>query len=305
MNGAELPERAKAWVLSCVPGATAVIADLHLAGGLSADTRLITVERRDQPPLQLVFKRFTDTGGAALVSREATALSALRDAALPFAIAEVVGQDESAIDCDVPALLMTRLPGQIALQPENSAARVVALGAALAAIHACGIECPAALPDYVKLIDKSRAQPVPPAIVAPDWQAVWDFVDERSWHGDRLLHGDYHLGNALFDGERLTAIIDWASARRGARELDVAYCRLDLSMLLGGDAPALFLEAYEASYGSRVDNVSAWDLGASVRAYPDPVSWLPGWLDGGRRDLTPDIIRRRLRDFVQNALDQA
>jgi hypothetical protein len=74
-------------------------------------------------------------------------------------------------------------------------------------------------------------------------------------------------------------------------------------MLMGGDAPARFLEAYEARYGARLGDVSAWDLGASARAYPDPVSWLPGWLDAGRRDLTPEIIRRRLCAFVQNALD--
>lgn len=303
MSAVELPERAKAWVLSCVPGATAVTADLRLAGGLSADTRLITVARDGEPPLELVLKRFLDVERGICVRWEAAALAALRDAALPYRTAEVIGRDEPGVACDVPALLMTRLPGRIALEVRGSAARVVALGEALAALHLARPPCPVEIPDYVKVGEKQRSKPVPDDPLLPDWEAVWRFVDSRRWGGSELLHGDYHLGNALFEGEQLTAIIDWASARRGVRELDVAYCRIDLSMLLGGDAPALFLEAYEKRYGARVDDVSAWDLGASVRAFPDPVSWLGGWQDAGRRDLTPEIIRRRLCAFVQNALD--
>jgi aminoglycoside phosphotransferase (APT) family kinase protein len=302
VSDAELPERAKAWVLSCVPGATALIADAHLAGGISADTRLVTVAREQQRPLEVVLKRFTDVERGICVRWEAAALRALQSAGLPYATAAVLGEDEAGLACDVPALLMTRLAGQIALEVRGSEARVAELGTALAALHLARLPCPVEVPDYIKVGEKQREKSVPD-VVLPDWHAVWEFVDARSWDGSELMHGDYHLGNALFDGERLTAIIDWASARRGAHELDVAYCRLDLSMVLGGEAPARFLEAYEARYGARVDDVSAWDLGASVRAFPDPVSWLPGWLDAGRRDLTPEIIRRRLCGFVQNALD--
>lgn len=301
MSGGELPERARAWVLSCVAGATAVSSSSRLTGGLSADTRLLRVERESEPPLEVVLKRILDGERARLVAREAEVLVALADARLPYGVARVLGRDDTGAECDLPALLMSRLPGRIAVSADGWQSRVRALGEALAAFHAQRLRCPAALPEYSLAVDK-RHEATPNVAELPDWDAVWRFVEQQPVRGAQLLHGDYHLGNALFEGERLTAIIDWASARRGLPELDVAYCRLDLSMLLGEDAPDRFLAAYEARAGVPVENVSRWDLVASVRAFPDAESWLPGWVDAGRVELTPPIIRARLRDFVQNSL---
>ncbi len=303
VSAGELPARARAWVLSLVPGATRVLADSRLPGGLSADTRLLRVERATEPPIEVVLKRVVDVSRGALVAREAEALAALADAPLPYRIARLLGRDDAGRDCDVPALLTSRIPGRIAVQRDGWEPRVRALGEALAAFHALGVPCPPSIPDYVVVPEAQRREAVPDVPCLPDWETVWRFAESGSWDGGgQLLHGDYHLGNALFEDERLTGIIDWASARRGRPELEVGYCRVDLSMLLGGDAPAQFLRGYEARLGARVQDVSRWDLGASLRAFPDPVSWLPGWLDAGRQDLEPSLIRGRLRDFVQNAL---
>jgi hypothetical protein len=42
-----------------------------------------------------------------------------------------------------------------------------------------------------------------------------------------------------------------------------------------------------------------------VAAAPDPTQRLPGLHDLGRTDLTPDLMRARLRAFVADALDRA
>ncbi|RYZ02861.1 MAG: hypothetical protein EOO73_30215 [Myxococcales bacterium] len=304
-GGGELPPRATAWVLSRVAGATAVESGTRLTGGLSAETRLLAVARRDDEPLQVVLKRFVEVSRGSCVAWEADALEALAHAALPYEVARVLGRDDAGSECDVPALLMSRVPGRIAIEADSWGARVHALGEALAAFHHLERPCPDSLPDYSQVGDKQRSKPVPDDVNLPDWSAVWRYVERLDSGGGELLHGDYHLGNALFEGERLTGVIDWASARRGRRELDIAYCRVDLSMLLGGEAPDLFLAAYESKAQRRVEDVSRFDLAACLRAFPDPVSWLPGWLDAGRSDLTPPLIRERLRDFVQNALARA
>lgn len=299
MSG-ELPARARAWVLSRVAGATAVRDDVRLTGGLSADTRLLVVERGGEPPLEVVLKRFVERSDGSRAAWEAETLGALADFALPYGVARVLGRDDDGTECDVPALLTSRLPGRIAIGRESWEPRVRALGEALAAFHTLRVRCPASLPDY--LAGSKRDLPTPDDASLPDWNAVWRYVEANDFGGDELLHGDYHLGNALFERERLTGVVDWASARRGPHEVEVGYCRVDLSMLFGGDAPEQFLAAYQERAERGVENVSRWDLAACVRAFPDPVSWLPGWVDAGRDDLTPPLIRARLQDFVQNAL---
>jgi hypothetical protein len=79
---------------------------------------------------------------------------------------------------------------------------------------------------------------------------------------------------------------------------------MDLSMVFGLDAADLFVEAYESARGERIERLPLWDLAGAVRAFPDPEMWLPGWLDLGRSDLGPDLVRQRLAIFVDRALSR-
>jgi aminoglycoside phosphotransferase (APT) family kinase protein len=152
------------------------------------------------------------------------------------------------------------------------------------------------------MMPRKRDKPVPAGIAAPDWSRVWPLIDQIAFENDSLIHGDFHIGNALFSDGHLSGIVDWTLARRGPRLFDVGYCRVDLSMVFGCDEADRFLAAYEAATGRSVSNIALWDLAGAVRAYPDPEMWLPGWIDAGRSDLTPDLIRERLRLFVERAL---
>ena len=306
MSGtAELPERAQQWVLGAVPGAVRLASAQRLYGGISAQTHLLEVARLDGlPSLQLVLKRYTSTRPTPQppAAVEAATLAALSRVALPFAVPQLVAHDPLGNACDLPALLMTRARGKIALELTHWERRVSALGRALASFHAAQVPCPASLNDYDVGLQR-RSKTVPVGVESPDWSRVWSLVEERSWRGDALLHGDYHIGNALFEADELSGIIDWATARRGPQQFDVAYCRLDLAMVIGPAAPPIFTAAYEAARKTRLVDLSMWDVAASLQAYPDPALWLPGWLDAGRDDLSPELIRSRLCDFVSGALD--
>ena len=76
-------------------------------------------------------------------------------------------------------------------------------------------------------------------------------------------------------------------------------------MLAGPQAADPFLHAYEKAAGWRVPQLFFWDLLGAARALPDPVKWLPGYHDLGRTDITPELMRARLRAFVQDALAHA
>jgi phosphotransferase family enzyme len=47
--------------------------------------------------------------------------------------------------------------------------------------------------------------------------------------GDDLVHLDYHTGNVLVSGDRISGVIDWDGASRGDRRLDLVTLRFDLA----------------------------------------------------------------------------
>jgi aminoglycoside phosphotransferase (APT) family kinase protein len=299
---AELPQRALDWVLAAVPGARRIQSAVRLYGGLSAYTHLLAVERSrfGEPPLEVVLKRVKPKWANPPIAVEADVLRAVAGADLPFSVPAPLAQDPLAQHCDLPALLMTRARGRIAISLDDWQSRVRALGRTLAAFHAANVPCPPSVEDY-EVGRNRRDRMVPEGIVTPDWARVWDLVLAREWSGTGLIHGDYHIGNALFEGTELTGIIDWTTARRGPREFDVSYCRMDLALVLGADAPDMFAAAYEDARGDKLRDLALWDLAASVQAYPDAALWLPGWVDAGRTDLTADLVRARLEQFVDGA----
>lgn len=120
-----------------------------------------------------------------------------------------------------------------------------------------------------------------------------------------LCHGDYWAGNTLWTRGRLTAIVDWDSARIADPGFDVGYCRMDLAMQHGSEAPNVFLRAYEAAAGGQIPQLHIWDLLGATAALPDPERWLPGFHELGRGDLTPELVRERLSAFVTDALARA
>lgn len=304
-DDAELPQRALDWVLSAVPGARRVKSVVRLFGGLSSYTHLLEVERSSsEPPLEVVLKRVKPRWADPPVAVEADVLRALQSAKLPFSVPAPIAHDPAAKFSDLPAILLTRARGQIALSLDDWQSRVQALGRALAALHAANVPCPMSVEDY-EVGRKRREKQVPDGVDAPDWSRVWEIVLSREWSGHALIHGDYHIGNALFEGAEVTGIIDWTTARRGPPEFDVSYCRMDLSLVLGETAPDILAAAYEDARGAPLRDVALWDLAASVQAYPDAALWLPAWVEAGRNDLTPELVRARLKAFVDGALLRA
>lgn len=57
-----------------------------------------------------------------------------------------------------------------------------------------------------------------------------------------LVHGDYHLGNLLWNNELLCGIVDWDTVRIGYPEEDVAHCFIDILVLTNKDLANFFLQ---------------------------------------------------------------
>jgi len=49
----------------------------------------------------------------------------------------------------------------------------------------------------------------------------------------RLIHRDPHPGNTLWEGRRLTGIVDWTTGSAGPPAVDLAHLRVNLACLHG------------------------------------------------------------------------
>jgi len=159
------------------------------------------------------------------------------------------------------------------------------IGRALAEIHRL---------DPVDLPDESRQPTRRAGRLATSAHEAWREVDL-----DRVLtHGDFWSGNALWEGERLTGIVDWSGAMSAPRGVDIAWCRQDL-VLLGSTAAAdRFLAVYEGATGQRVRDVRAWDVIAAARADAYLETWAPNYAGIGRPEIDGRLLRSRFDTWV-------
>lgn len=159
------------------------------------------------------------------------------------------------------------------------------MGTALAAIHRLD---PGGLPD------ESRQPTRRAGRLATSAHEAWREVDL-----DRVLtHGDFWSGNTLWEGDRLTGIVDWSGAMSAPRGVDVAWCRQDLVLLGSTGAADRFLAAYESTAGRRVRDVRAWDVIAAARADAYVETWAPNYAGIGRPEVDGRLLRSRFDAWV-------
>lgn len=115
-------------------------------------------------------------------------------------------------------------------------------------------------------------------------------------------HTDFWPGNTLWDDGDLTAVVDWESPSVGDREMDVAYCSLDIRYLGMDKVADHFIKTYRELSASPLPNMSHWEAVALCRPMPDIAQWVPAWVGMGRK-ISEDQARSRynevLEDFLQ------
>jgi aminoglycoside phosphotransferase (APT) family kinase protein len=206
-----------------------------------------------------------------------------------------------------PAALLTELmPGSSVIPSKRPRTRLRALGAAAALLHAVPMPDAARLPRRDRPIgpvdfDRLRAE-------APAQQLLRRAEEARDAHRPRpdegFVHDDLWQGNALWDGEQLTALIDWECAGVGPAGVDLGALRLDAAMCFELDAADDVLAGWETQAGRRADDVAYWDVVAALSTPPD-VGWFAGTISAqGRPDLTRELLEQRRNRFLSAALDE-
>jgi aminoglycoside phosphotransferase (APT) family kinase protein len=299
-----LPDRAIRWVTAAAgPGSRLVAARRLRPGGWHVN-HAVDVAGGDGRIRRLVLRRWARPGWEAddpdyTVDREVRVLALL--AGTPVPVPEVVAADPGGSRCDVPAILLTRLPGHPPRRADAEAEGFCRqLAQTLGLIHATGDLLggtrPVGVP-YRLYYDRERAEPARWMSGSRTWAGAVAAVREAPPPAvPTLIHRDYHPENTLWSRGRLTGVVDWTQASWGPPELDVAHMRWNLAADHGQQVADQFLACYRAITGRALEHQPYWDL----------VSLFDLLLDGDPDDpgdLGPDD-QRRFEEYAEAALSR-
>lgn len=296
-----LGEAVTRWV-NDASGAT-LVQSQELPGATSSQVSLLCFD----DATELVLRLHTSDDWLArepdLATREALVLQAVAESAVRAPA--LVAVDENGEFCGRPAVLMTRLPGRADLS-DASPARLVALASPLPALHAR--QAPAGLPVFAPYLGAGQ-RIVPSWTPIPNvWRAAIEVCDGPPPSGPVCLtHRDYHPGNVLFEGGRLTGIVDWPNACAGPPEIDVAHCRLNLALVHGVDvadgfAVACGTDPHRQAYWDLVDCLDMFEREARAGIGNEAAAGLAALHAMGAPPLTQDVVNLRHDEYLRGAL---
>lgn len=237
------PAGSLAWAAAAVGAGARVVRVEPITASRWHANHILTIERGGSA-VRLVLRRWARPGWEIDdpdfdARREAAALSWLAPTRVPAP--ELVGADVEGVRTDVPALLMTLLPGRPPNAERDEPDRFVReLARTLAEVHAVPV---GALPPYRPWQDLPSAEP--PSWVPTRWHRLWEIVRGDSPEAEeRFIHRDFHHGNTLWSGGELVGIVDWTTASIGSRGVDVAHARWNLALDFGPELATDFLDEY-------------------------------------------------------------
>lgn len=193
----------------------------------------------------LLFKFLQEAPDVA--EKEATNLQLVESAGI--AAPRLVAVDPDGAECDVPAVLMTRMPGHLELKPRDLEPWLRRMAEQLPPIHA--IDPGSTKVQQWQIWDDLR-QSTPPSwsLRKREWERLIEIAKGR-WPKYRptFVHRDFQHYNVLWSRNRPCAVLDWVSASIGPVELDFGHFRYNLLREFGFDAAERFLEIYREVVG--------------------------------------------------------
>jgi len=247
--------RARRWVEAVTGPGSEVVRLRRLGGGISSAVHAVDVRRGGGAVLRLVLRRHLNfrwlREDPDVVEKEARNLRLIEGARI--AAPRLVAFDADGAECDVPAVLMTRVPGHLELKPRDLDPWLRQMAELLPPIHAID-PGPVRVPEWEIWDDLRESQPPDWTGRRRDWEQLIEIV-RGPWppYTPRFVHRDFQHYNVLWSRGRPTGILDWISASIGPVELDFGHFRHNLLSDFGFAAAERFLHFYREVTGEEPD----------------------------------------------------
>jgi aminoglycoside phosphotransferase (APT) family kinase protein len=293
----------------------------RLSGGASRETFGVALEGYDRGRAVLQRVRPGPLSATFSMVGEASLLRAARHRAVP--VPEVLAA------CDDPSVLGTpfvvsewvdgeTIARRILRDDEFSEARrwLVAQSAeALAGIHAVPLEEAPTLAPPTDALEQTRAMFDDLGEAHPAFELGFRWLaDHRpppSADSDRVVHGDFRLGNLMVDADGLAAVLDWELSHRGDPMEDLGWFCVK-AWRFGAEPPVAGLgryeelfAAYEQASGRPVDREVAhwWEVLGTLRWGVICILQASTHLTGASRSVELAAIGRRVCENEYDLLE--
>ena len=165
-----------------------------------------------------------------------------------------------------PFLITSFVPGASRLNAEDMPAFCRELAASLYAIHSVDLlEVDLSFLPQLRDLIKGGEPPLTAAQQTIHF-AMQSALPSVEFNEPALLHGDYWLGNLLWKGDQLEAIIDWEDAMIGDPLADLGKSRLEILWALGDESMVLYTKYYLAlNPALDASPLPFWDLWGASR----------------------------------------
>jgi aminoglycoside phosphotransferase (APT) family kinase protein len=266
----------------------------RLTGGLEGATFAFGL-REDR----LVVKIYVEDGD--LARTEFDNLTVVSAAKVPTP--EPVLMDGDGEWFQAPAIVMTALPGRPDMHLRDRKLWVDGAAEALASVH----DIPATRAGRVRPPRWQRWRPSTEGMGSDSSRAdamLARLYDQTETSATVLSHDDYNPGNLLFDGGRLSGVVDWAYITIEPRHAAVALFRHFLAIHPVGKTPEMFLDAYEHAAKTSLDDLPLWDVLYGLRGVRPVDHWVLAF-NGLGLDITSTEIQDRSRAWVRKAIVNA
>ncbi|MBM2615772.1 aminoglycoside phosphotransferase family protein [Actinoplanes sp. LDG1-06] len=262
-----------------------------LHGGWTSTMLRLTADDGGQAVLRLMTKEPWRRHAPGLLAREAAVQRQLAGSGIPAP--RSIAVDLSGERAGAPAHLMSWLPGRLCLDSASDDV-LGAMARLLARIHQ--FDPGDARPREFQSWAAPAKRVVPDWAERPDlWKSAFELLEKPAPdYAGAFLHRDFHLGNLLWDGGRISGVVDWVETSWGPAELDVAHAATSLAMLHGVEAA----ERFTASIG---DGTRFWHVMDIVGFLPDQAKVVRPWRDAGVA-VSETVARRRLEERLASVV---
>lgn len=285
-------------------GASSLVHSNRIQAGLGCTMDVLT-----EGSTRIVLRRYgawTRDREVDVAARETRALELLQRANIP-APAPIWVDSDGVFDEE--AILISFVEGAPDLTPSNPFEWAEQLASVLIRIHDVRLEeadldlfPPGAGEDIQKIQENPEMVLEHP--LGEDLLRRRVMLGSRDVESDQVFsHTDYWPGNTLWNNGELAAVVDWESPSFGDREMDVAYCSLDIRYLGMDRVADHFVKTYREASGSPLADLIHWEAVALCRPMPDIAEWVPAWVAMGR-DITEDRARERYTQVLEEFLER-
>ncbi|NNG38513.1 aminoglycoside phosphotransferase family protein [Flexivirga sp. ID2601S] len=271
-----------------------------MTGGVSSAVHEVTVDVRGARTLVILRQYPGGLGLHETLTNEIANLELVAGSGLP--VPRVLAADAAGDSTDgSPSLLMTRLPGQVELNPTEPGSWRTRTAELAALVHSLDLPAPTFRPWADSWIAPLAELRVPADAQRPGvWRAAFEVMAAPP-PADRavFLHGDFLPVNLLWSGGAITGLTDWNGIHRGSRAIDVGHCRRYLAALYSPEESEDLRSRYESIAGVALD--PWWDLFALLHYDDSQSRWVRRQV-AGRCPVDACGMTARVEAVVKGAL---